>query len=124
MPDKKRILIAEDERPMAKALQLKLANSGFEAETAVNGEEALQKLETGKFDLLVLDLMMPKKDGFGVLTELKNKNSTLPVIVASNLSQPDDFKRAKDLGARDYIVKSSTPIIEVVEKIKKILGTA
>jgi len=124
MSDKKRILIAEDEKPMAKALQLKLNNMGFEAEIAGNGEEALEMLKNGNFDLLVLDLMMPKVDGFGVLTELKNQGSSLPVIVASNLSQPDDAKRARDLGARDFFVKSNTQIIEVIGQIKNILGIA
>jgi CheY-like chemotaxis protein len=118
----KKILIAEDEKPMAKALELKLKGSGFEAKAVFNGVEALAEMEKEKYDLLLLDLMMPVMDGFGVLEALKNKpdNKTL-VIVSSNLSQAEDINRAKALGAVDYFVKSDTPISEVVNHIKAAL---
>lgn len=118
----KKILIAEDEKPMAKALELKLKGCGFDAKAVFNGAEALAEMEKENYDLLLLDLMMPVKDGFGVLEELKNKpgNKTL-VIVSSNLSQGEDIKRAKALGAVDYFVKSDTPISEVVNHIKTAL---
>ncbi|MBT6757368.1 MAG: response regulator, partial [Candidatus Jacksonbacteria bacterium] len=71
MADKKRILIVEDEKPMGHALELKLESEGFEVSTASNGVEALEVLEKETFNLVLLDLVMPKKDGFEVLTELK-----------------------------------------------------
>lgn len=118
----KKILIVEDEKPMAKALELKLKGSGFEAKAVFNGEEALQVLAQEHYDLMLLDLMMPQKDGFSVLEDLKTKGITIPVIVATNLSQEEDIKRAKALGAQDYFVKSETPIAKVVEHVKKVLG--
>lgn len=117
----KKILVVEDEKPMAKALALKLNKSGFEAKAVFNGEEAIDILVKEKFDLIVLDLIMPKVDGFQVLNKLKEIGSQTPVIISSNLSQEEDFSRAKKLGAVDFFVKSDTPITEVVEHIKKSL---
>lgn len=121
MANTKKILIAEDERPMAKALELKLTSSGFLAKAVFNGDEALEVLAKEKYDLLLLDLMMPKRDGFSVLQEIKDKKKDIAVIVTSNLSQEEDIKKAKSLGAVDYLVKSDTPITEVVERVKKVL---
>lgn len=94
---KKKILIAEDEKPMAEALVLKLNKAGFEAKAVNNGKEAVAQIETGQFDLLLLDLMMPVQDGWGVLTELVAKKIKIPVIITSNLSQEEDVVRAKKM---------------------------
>ena len=118
----KRILIVEDEKPMAHALELKLTKAGFEVAVFNDGEAALKILETQKFNLILLDLMMPKVDGFGVLEELKKRAITTPVIVSSNLGQEEDAKRAKSLGAVDYIIKSDTPIAEIIAKVQKVIG--
>ena len=118
----KRILVAEDEKPMAKAMDLKLTKAGFEVDVAFNGEEALKLLEKGSYDLVITDLMMPRVDGFKILKEIKEKGITTPVIVTSNLSQEEDEKKAKELGARDYFIKSNTPIVQIVDNVKKILG--
>jgi DNA-binding response OmpR family regulator len=117
----KKILIVDDEKPMARALELKLNKVGFEAKTAFNGEEAIEILGKDKFDLIITDLVMPKVDGFGVLDALKKKKDKTPVIVSSNLGQEEDLKKAKSLGAKDYFVKSDTPITKVVEHVNKIL---
>lgn len=122
MGDLKKILIAEDDKPMARAMELKLIKSGYNVKIAFNGEEALKMIETGNFDLVLLDLIMPKKDGFSVLTELKAKGNQTPIIVSSNLGQEEDFQKARELGAKDYFVKSDTPITEVVEHVKRILN--
>lgn len=119
---KKSLLIVEDEKPIAKALQLKLSHSGFDVEIATNGEEALQSMEKSKFDLILLDLIMPKMNGFDFLEELKKRKNTIPVIVSSNLSQEEDMKRVKSLGAVDYYVKSNVTIAQVVEKVNRYLG--
>lgn len=118
----KKILIAEDERAIAKALELKLKNSGYDVTVAYDGQEALNNLKTNQYDLLVLDLMMPNVDGYQVLENLRDSNNTTPVIVASNLSQDNDFQKAKSLGAKDYFIKSNTSLAELVEKIKSILN--
>lgn len=118
----KKILIAEDEKPMAKALELKLSHAGFEVSLAFNGEEALKLAKETPYDLLLLDLMMPKIDGFTVLKEIQQSQSKLPVIVLSNLSQADDEQKARALGARDFFVKSNTPLAEIVNHVNSVLG--
>lgn len=117
MPIKK-ILIAEDERPIANALSLKLQSAGYETVVVYDGEAAISQIKSDKFDLILLDLMMPKKDGFAVLEEAKKAKITAPIIVSTNLSQEEDKKRALDLGAKDYFVKSDITLSEIVEKIK------
>ena len=117
----KKILIVEDEKPMSKALLLKLTKAGFEAQSVANGEEALVLLEKEKFDLILLDLVMPKVDGFKVLQTMKERHLTTPVIVLSNLSQGDDDKRVKEFGVKDFFIKSDIPIAEVVERVKNLL---
>lgn len=119
----KKILIAEDEKPIARALQLKLTSVGFDVDLAEDGEVALKKMAQNTYDLVLLDLIMPKKDGFTVLTELKARGNKTPIIVSSNLSQEEDSRRAAALGAKDYFIKSDISIATVVEKIKKILGS-
>lgn len=124
MPEekKKRILIAEDEKAYSRALVLKLTNSGYEAESAANGQEALDAIKNSHFDLLLCDLVMPKVNGFEVIEEIKKQGINLPVIVLSNLSQTDDEKKVRDLGVYDFLAKSSVTIAEVIVKVQEILG--
>ena len=113
----KRILVAEDETAYARALTLKLQRSGFEVETVGDGEAAIAALQKSSFALLMLDLIMPKKDGFAVLEELKKSGKKMPVIVLSNLGQAEDEEKAKALGATDFLGKANTSIAEVIEKV-------
>ncbi len=113
------ILIVEDEKPIARVLSLKLRNEGFDITLAEDGFAGLEMLKDGKFDLIILDLMMPKLDGFSVLAELKEQGNTIPVIVASNLSQEEDVKKAKAFGAKEFFVKSEVSLNDLVEKIKQ-----
>jgi len=123
MPESKRkILIAEDEKPMARALELKLARAGFDTVTVVNGQDALTQLGQDHFDLMLLDLVMPRMDGFSLLAEMKGKNIAVPVIVLTNLSQEEDEKKARSLGVRDFFVKSNTPITRIIEHINNVLS--
>ncbi len=119
----KRILVVDDEKPLAHALELKLQHSGFAATAVFDGQEALDALKKDKYDLVLLDLMLPKIDGFGVLAALKERHDKTPVIVTSNLSQEDDAKKVKDLGAIDYLVKSDTPINIIVDHVVGALVT-
>ncbi len=114
----KKILIADDEKAIGKALSLKLNSVGFETVLVYDGEAVLSALRESKFDLIILDLVMPKKDGFYVLSELKKMQLPTPVIVASNLSQEEDVNRAKTLGASGYFVKSDQTLSEIVDKVK------
>lgn len=121
MPNKyKKILVCEDEKPIAKALVLKLNHEGFEAEAVHDGEEAIKILQERQFDLVLLDLIMPRVDGFGVLAKMQELKNNTPVIVTSNLGQEEDLKRAKELGAINYFIKSNTSLQEIVDNIKSL----
>ena len=119
MDKKIKILIADDNKAIAMALDLKLQHEGFEVKVVFNGIEALDSLGKEKFDLLILDLIMPQLNGFGVLKNIKEKGIKMPVIVSSDLSQSEDINKAKELGAVDFFVKSDMSVVEMVEKIKE-----
>ncbi|MFZ3044153.1 MAG: response regulator [Minisyncoccia bacterium] len=118
-----KILVVEDEEVLAKVLQEKLQKSGYEVATAADGVEALARVKEFSPDAIILDLLLPKKNGFEVLETLKADQAlkTIPVVVVSNLGEDNDIKRALALGAADYYVKSEHPINEIVEKIKNVL---
>jgi len=115
----KKILLVEDERAISKALETKLNLSGYEIEIANNGIEALAKLREKKFDLLLLDIMMPKMDGFTLMEEMKKAKIKIPIIILTNLSQEEDAERAKSYGVSGFLMKSNTPLKEIVEQINK-----
>jgi len=117
----KNILIVEDESPMAKALKLKLEKDGLEVTIAENGEAGIKQLDEKAFDLVICDLMMPVVDGFEVLKHIRENEIDTIVIVASNLSQTEDIQKARDMGARDYFVKSDTPIVSIVSQVQSLL---
>lgn len=122
MPDeiKKKILLVEDDTALASVYHSRLELEGFEVSEVNNGEEALSKALDFKPDLIVLDAMMPKISGFDVLDILRNTPETagIRIVMLTALSQPKDKKRAEDLGADDYLVKSQVVIGDVVERIK------
>ena len=117
----KSILIVDDERPLAKALELKLGHENFVAKAVFNGVDAIAELKARSYDLVLLDLVMPQEDGFTVLENIQKLNLKTSVIVSSNLSQEEDIARAKSLGAIDYFVKSDTTLAEIVDKINKFM---
>lgn len=112
---RKHILIIEDERPLSHALELKFTHEGFQCTVANNGLEGLKEANTGKYAVILLDIIMPEMDGFTFLEQFKKKT---PVIVLSNLGQDEDRERAKSLGAKNYLVKSNTPITDIVKIVK------
>ena len=119
MPDAKRILIVEDERPLAHALELKLKGEGFTVMVATNGQDALDMLESNPCDVMLLDLMMPVMDGFQVLQkiqELEKKPSA--IFVLSNLSQHEDEEKVLSLGAKKFFIKSDTALSTIVDEVK------
>jgi len=121
-PKSKRILVAEDEKLMAKALADQLSRAGFSVEVVYDGESALDFLSKEKFDLILLDILMPKMNGLDVLKELKSKGDTTPIIILSNSSKEETIKEAKHLGANEYFVKSNISLSEVIAAAKKILN--
>lgn len=118
MDSQPKILIAEDEKPMAHALEIKFKAAGFDVVAVFDGNQVLEALKKDKFDLLILDLLMPRLDGFGVLNALKARDFKMPIIVASNLGQNDDINKAMALGAVDYFIKSNVSIADIIQKVK------
>jgi DNA-binding response OmpR family regulator len=115
----KKILIIEDEHSLSLALKLKLSHEGYAVDTAADGDEGLRLLGTNIYDVIILDLVMPKIDGFAVLTELKTRHLQTKIIVISNLNQSEDLVRVKELGASEYLVKSNVTLAEIITVIKK-----
>jgi len=117
------VLIVEDEDFLIRALNDNLAAEGYTVDVAKDGGEAVEKIGKKKPNLVLLDLLMPKKDGFFVLEEIRKNPEwkLIPVIVLSNLGEDTSIKRAMEMGADDYFVKSQHPIQEVIEKVKDYL---
>lgn len=118
----KKVLIAEDEKPLARALMLKLQNAGIEADVVHDGDAVKEKVATRAYGMILMDLMMPKHDGFSVLESMKAAGDKTPVAIMSNLSQDTDRNRAVLAGAARYFVKSDTKLSDVVDYIKQTLG--
>ena len=121
---KVKILLAEDDKFISRAYKDGLERAGFEVTLASDGVEAMKKIREIKPDLMLLDLIMPVKNGFEVLAEVKQDRelSRIPVIVISNLGQESDIQKGRDLGANDYLIKANYSMSEVVEKIKRLLA--
>lgn len=118
------VIVVEDEAFLSKVLAERLEDEGFQRiDVAGNGEEALQKIKANPPSIILLDMILPKKNGFEVLTELKQdkKLQSIPVLVLSNLGQDQDVEQAKALGATDYLVKSNFSLQKVIAKIYSIL---
>jgi CheY-like chemotaxis protein len=116
------VFIVEDDTFLVRAYEVMLSSQGFNVTVVSNGQDVLEKLKAGeKPAVLLLDLMLPKLSGFEVLEQMQQdpKMKEIPVIVLSNLGQPDDIDRAKALGAKDYFVKADTPLEKVVQVIRK-----
>ncbi len=118
----KKILIIEDEKTLANALGLGFSRKGFIVKSALNGEEGIAMLKREDFDLILLDLVMPRVDGFGVLKYMNEKAFKTPVVVISNLSQENDMKSTKMFPVKNFFIKSNTPINMLIERVLQILG--
>jgi DNA-binding response OmpR family regulator len=118
------ILLIEDDKFLRKAAEATLHRHGFRVSIAINGEEGLKLAQSSAPDLILLDLIMPKMNGFEVLRALKREpaTSSIPVIVLSNLGQQNDSTMARALGALDYWVKANVGLEELVERVKAVLA--
>lgn len=117
------ILLVEDDRFLRRAAEATLKQAGFVVTTAADGEEALRQASASRPDVVLLDLIMPKLQGFEVLRRLKQDEATarIPVIVLSNLGQDSDVRQALDLGAVAYLVKSNLSLQDLVKKVRTVL---
>ena len=100
-----RLLLAEDERALSKALATILERSNYSVDTVYDGEAALEYLAADNYDGVILDIMMPKKDGITVLKELRSRGSKIPVLILTAKSEVDDKVLGLDSGANDYLTK-------------------
>ncbi|MDD2807452.1 MAG: response regulator [Patescibacteria group bacterium] len=124
MSTSRKILLVEDDEFLAELYATKLNMEGFEVFLAVDGEKGLKLAKEKMPDLVLLDIILPKMDGFEVLGKMKIDPETknIPVILLTNLSQKDEVKKGLELGAKDYLIKAHFMPSEVVKKIKQTLG--
>lgn len=118
-----KIVLAEDDLFFQNFYSKKLAERGFEVTVAHNGQEAIEKIKLIKPDIVLLDLIMPKKDGFEVLSEIRRHEEfkSLPILVFSTLGQDSDIEKAKKLGATGYINKT---FFDFENLLTKVVATA
>ena len=120
----RRILVAEDDRFLRKAAEMALKRQGYTVLTAADGEEALRTAQTVLPDLILLDLIMPKLNGFQVLNALKTDAPTahIPVIILSNLGQDRDVQQAMEAGATAYFIKADLSLQALVQRVDEALA--
>lgn len=119
----KRILIVEDEQDIRELYAEILREEGFEVSEAWNGEVGLTHALSGKYDLLLLDIMLPKVDGLQILKEIKKKPelAKIPVVLLTNLGSDAVIREGFALGAQSYIIKSEYTPDQVVDEVKKVI---
>lgn len=119
----KKILFIEDEPAVQETFKTTLAERGYDVAAAMDGEEGLAAIRAEKPDLVLLDLVLPKKHGFEVLKEIKSDPALkdLPIIVLTNLENSEDVEKALELGATTYLVKANYSLEEIVQKVEEAL---
>ncbi|OGZ33720.1 MAG: hypothetical protein A2Y98_03495 [Candidatus Portnoybacteria bacterium RBG_19FT_COMBO_36_7] len=118
-----KILIVEDDPFLSEMYSTKLIQENFEVDFAIDGKEALKKAREGKPDMILLDIVLPKMDGFEVLREIKKDPAIrdIQIIALTNLGQKEEVEKGLKLGADDYIVKAHFTPTEVINKIKQVI---
>ena len=120
----KKVLVVDDDQFIRELYEEVLRDDGFEVESAVDGEEELQKMQQGGYDLVLLDVMMPKKDGLGVLGELATHPAQKPngaILLLTNLGHDPIIQEAMNKGATSYLNKADMTPDQLLENIKKFL---
>lgn len=119
-----KIVLVEDDKFLSEVLVFRLKDEGFDAIPVDNGETAYATIKKENPKIVLLDLLLPKKNGFEVLQELKADPATnpIPVVILSNLGQQTDLDKGRQLGAVDYLVKANFSIGDIVAKIKQYLA--
>ncbi|KKU52455.1 MAG: hypothetical protein A3A28_03585 [Candidatus Sungbacteria bacterium RIFCSPLOWO2_01_FULL_47_32] len=121
---KKKILYIEDEPALQRALSAMLVREGFETLQALDGETGIRIAKEKKPDIVLLDLVLPRMNGFAVLQALKGDPETkdIPVLVLTNLEGVGDIEKVVEMGAVSYLVKTNYPLSELIEQIKRYLN--
>ena len=120
----KTVFLIEDDRFLREMLSQKLIDQKINVQAAVDGKTAMEMIKTVKPNLILSDLLLPDYDGYEILAEIQKNPAFagVPVLVLSNLDKMEDVKKAKDLGAKDFMVKSNFTSNEIVAKVKEYLG--
>jgi len=120
----KKILLIEDESALQKSLGDTFRKDGFEVLSALDGETGERLAKSGKPDLIILDLVLPQKDGLDVFQALKDSPETkdIPVVILTNLERIEHVEKVLEMGAKTYLVKANYTLKEILEKIKQILA--
>jgi len=118
------VLLIEDDTFLANIYKTKFEMEGFVVDVAENGELGLKEVQKRQPDLVLLDILLPKMDGFTVLQQMKEdaELKNIPVILLTNLGQKDDVEKGLKLGAADYLIKAHFKPSETVDKVKSVLG--
>ena len=119
----KKVLIVEDDQLIFSILSRELSDAGFQVSNAFDGEQAITVTRDTRPDLVLLDILLPRKNGFEVLQTLKadGELSKIPVVILSNLGQPEDIQKGRELGAIDYMVKVEFEPKQIVSKVRNLL---
>lgn len=120
--NKTKVLIIEDEQPLSDLLNSKLKKEGYEVQNAYDGKEGYKKLKSFDPDLILLDIIMPKMDGYEVMEKMNEEKRNTPVIVISNSGQPVEIEKTKKLGAVDHLIKTEFSPSDVLEKVNNYLS--
>ncbi len=115
-----RILFAEDDKKLGKHVEQALRAEGYAVDWALDGEEALWLAENNKFDVIVLDIMMPQRDGMSIVRSIRRKGDTTPVLFVTARNEVDDRVRGLDAGADDYLVKPFS-VVELLARVRALL---
>lgn len=117
------VLLVEDDTFLANIYKTKFEMEKFKVTVAENGEDGLEMAKKKKPDIILLDILLPKMDGFTVLENLKKDKAAqdIPVILLTNLGQKDDVEKGLEMGAADYLIKAHFKPSETVDKVKKVL---
>lgn len=121
MADKKKILVVDDEDALRTVLSSELAGEGYEVETAADGDEAINVVQTKPFDLVLLDIKMPKVDGFEVLKFLKSKYPNVKVIMLTGFADLKNAIESKKLGAEDFVSKPYD-LVDLLTTIERVVS--
>lgn len=116
-----KILLVEDDNFLLEMLVKESKKKGFDILISTDGEDALEKIKNEKFDLVLLDLVLPKLHGLELMKKLKDENNTTPIIVLSNLYDKESVEKATSYGAKEYIVKAQSTPEKIIQKVKSFL---